>query len=181
MASPSQDPAVIAAELAELTAQLGDRELADTRDPVASLHAVLAAYPKEWLLVFDSATDEAAVQRFLPPAGRGRVLITSQSSYWPGRQVLDVPVLDSDVAAGFLVNRTADPDEAAATELAIELGGLPLALEQAAAYIQASGDSLAGYLALFRQRRPDMLARGEPTGYSQTVRHYLGGCLRELA
>ena len=43
----SQDPAVIAAELAELTAQLGDRELADARDPVASLHAVLAAYPKE--------------------------------------------------------------------------------------------------------------------------------------
>ena len=28
-----------------------------------------------------------------------------------------------------------------------ELGGLPLALEQAAAYIQATGDSLAGYLA----------------------------------
>ena len=54
-------------------------------------------------------------------------------------------------------------------ELAGELGGLPLALEQAAAYIQASGDSLAGYLASFRQRRPDLLARGEPTGYPETV------------
>ena len=30
---------------------------------------------------------------------------------------------------------------------------MPLALEQAGAYIQASGDSLAGYLASFRQRR----------------------------
>ena len=49
------------------------------------------------------------------------------------------------------------------------LGGLPLALEQAAAYIQATGDTLAGYLALFRQRRAEMLARGEPTGYSKTV------------
>ena len=69
----------------------------------------------------------------------------------------------------FLVDRTGDPDEHAAVELAGELGGLPLALEQAAAYIQATGESLAGYLASFRQRRPDMLGRGEPTGYGKTV------------
>ena len=49
------------------------------------------------------------------------------------------------------------------------LGGLPLALEQAAAYIQATGGTLAGYLALFRQRRAELLARGEPTGYRGTV------------
>ena len=49
------------------------------------------------------------------------------------------------------------------------LGGLPLALEQAAAYIQAIGGTLAGYLALFRQRRAELLARGEPTGYDKTV------------
>ena len=49
------------------------------------------------------------------------------------------------------------------------LGGLPLALEQAAAYVQASGDSLVGYLASFRQRRPEMLVRGEPTEYPETV------------
>ena len=35
--------------------------------------------------------------------------------------------------------------------------------------MQASGDSLAGYLASFRQRRADLLARGEPTGYRKTV------------
>ena len=50
-----------------------------------------------------------------------------------------------------------------------ELGGLPLALEQAAAYVQATAESLAGYLALFRPRRADLLSRGEPTRYSQTV------------
>src|SRR5262249_42203327 len=41
--------------------------------------------------------------------------------------------------------------------------------EQAAAYMQTTGDSLTEYLASFRQRRPDMLARGQPTGYSRTV------------
>lgn len=54
-------------------------------------------------------------------------------------------------------------------ELAAELGGLPLALERAAAYIEASGDSLTGYLALFRRRRADMLARGAPAGHKKTV------------
>jgi len=78
-------------------------------------------------------------------------------------------VLGPDVAAGLLVSRTGDPDRQAARELAGLLGGLPLALEQAAAYLQAVGDTLAGYLALFRQQRAGLLARGEPTGYSKTV------------
>ena len=41
---------------------------------------------------------------------------------------------------------------------------LPLALEQAAAYIQASGASLAGYVALFEQRRADLLGRASRPG-----------------
>ena len=68
----------------------------------------------------------------------------------------------------------ADPHRRSATtgaarELAGELGGLPLALEQAAAYMQATGRSIAEYLALFRQRRADLLARGEPAGYGKQV------------
>ena len=119
--------------------------------------------------MFDNAADMASVAAFLPPAGPGRVLITSQNPNWPPGQALDVPVLDHKVAAGFLVNRTGDPDLRAALELAGEVGGLPLALEQAAAYMVAAGDRLAGYLALFRQRRPDLLSRGEPTGHPDTV------------
>ena len=135
----AEDATVLAAGFAELAAQLGARGLADPRDPVASVHAVLARFPAPWLLIFDNATDMASVAAFLPPAGPGRVLITSQNQNWPPGQALDVPVLDPDVAAGFLVSRTGDPDRQAALELADELGGLPLALEQAAAYMQATG------------------------------------------
>jgi hypothetical protein len=165
----AEDPEVLAAGFSELAAQLGARELFDARDPVASVHAVLAAYPAGWMLVFDNAPDRVSVQAFLPPAGRGRVVVTSQSPLWPPGQVLDVPVLGTEVAAGFLVSRTGDPDREAARELAAELGGLPLALEQAAAFLHATGDSLAGYLASFRQRRAALLSRGEPTGYGKTV------------
>ena len=166
---PADDASVLAAGFGELAAQLGARDLADTRDPVASVHAVLAAYPRDWLLIFDNAPGWESVAAYLPPGGPGRVLITSQNPSWPPRQALDVPVLDVEVAAGFLVNRTGDPDLQAATDLATAVGGLPLALEQAAAYIQASGTSVPGYLQLFRQRTDAMLARGEPTGYSKTV------------
>ena len=166
---PAEAPAVLAAGFGELAAQLGARDVLDARDPVATVHAVLAAYPADWLLVLDNAPDRASVARFVPSAGRGRVLITSQSGLWPPGQGLDVPVLATDVAARFLVDRTGDPDEHAAAELAGELGGLPLALEQAAAYLQATGGGLASYLASFRRRRADLLARGEPTGYSKTV------------
>ncbi len=177
---PAEDSAVLAAEFGELAAQLGAQGLLDTRDPVASVHGMLAAYPRPWLLVFDNAPDRAAVAAFLPPGGRGQVLITSQNPNWPPRQALDVPVLETEVAAGFLVNRTGDPDEPAATDLAAELGGLPLALEQAAAYIQATGTSLARYLSVFRERRADLLARGEAAGHPADVAATLGLALSRL-
>ena len=150
---PAEDPAVLAGGFGELAAQLGAWDLTHTRGPVASVHTVLAKFPAEWLLIFDNAPDMASVAEFLPPDGPGQVLITSQNRAWPGR-MLEVPGLDPGAAAGFLISRTGDPDRQAAADLAAELGGLPLALEQAAAYVVATDQSLAGYLALFRQRRP---------------------------
>jgi len=166
---PADEPAVLVAGFGELAAQLGAREIVDARDPVATVHGVLAASTLPWLLVFDNAADRASVAQLVPPAGPGRVLITSRNQIWPPGQALEVPVLDAGMGAGFLVNRTGDTDSQAALELARELGGLPLALEQAAAYVQASGRSLAEYLRLFQARRPEMLSRGDPTGYSGRV------------
>jgi hypothetical protein len=177
----AEDPTVLAAEFAVLAAQLGAREIVDARDPVASVHAVLAGAQAGWLLIFDNVTDRAAVARFVPPAGKGQVLVTTQSQHWPPGQALDVPVLDTDVAAAFLANRTGDPDHAAARELATALGGLPLALEQAAAYIQASGTTLARYLPLLRDRQDHLLARGEAAGHPADVAATLGLALSRLA
>ena len=165
---PVEDATVLAAGFGELAAQLGARGLVDARDPVASVHAVLARFAVPWLLIFDNAEDAASVAAFLPPAGPGRVLITSQNSNWPG-QVLEVPVLDLDLAAGFLISLTGDGDQQAARDLASVLGGLPLALEQAAAYIRATGGTLARYVASFRKEGAQLLARGEPAAKSRTV------------
>ena len=177
----AQDPAVLTAEFGVLAAQLGAREVVDPRDPVASVHAMLARTEAWWLMLFDNVPDRASIEPFVPPAGRGCVLITTQNQHWLPSQAVEVPVLDPEVAAEFLVDRIGDPDRAAARELAVQLGGLPLALEQAAAYMQATGITLAGYLPLFRDRQADLLARGEATGHPATVAATLGLALSRLA
>jgi uncharacterized protein YndB with AHSA1/START domain len=162
---PAEEPAALAAGFGELAAQLG----AAAGDPVAAVHAALARRD-DWLLVFDNVPDPAAIGGMVPPAGGGQVVITSRYGYWPGGRGLDVPMLDRDVAAGFLLERTgAAGEERPARELADELGGLPLALEQAAAYMRAAGRGIASYLELFRKRRADLLSRGEAAGYDKQV------------
>jgi hypothetical protein len=165
----AQEPTVLAAGFGELAAQLRTGTAANS-DPVAEVHAALASRTGDWLLLFDNAADPVAVRAFLPPAGGGQVLITSQNPLWGAGQVREVPVLDQESAAAFLVNRTGiTGQQAPALELAGELGGLPLALEQAGAYMLAAGRGIAEYLALFRQRRMELLARGEPAGYDKQV------------
>ena len=146
------------------------------------MHAVLANFPAPWLLIFENASDKDSVAPFLPPAGPGRVLITSENPGWPG-QMLDVAALDLEAAAGrFLISRTGDPDRHAAEDLAGTLVGLPLALERAAAYIQASGDSLAGPdPALFRRRRAGMSPAVHRPGHKKTVATVWTLAFEELA
>jgi hypothetical protein len=49
------------------------------------------------------------------------------------------------------------------------LGGLPLALEQAAAYLEASGRDLASYAELLRTRLVELMTLGRPDDYPQPV------------
>ncbi|MGO8896688.1 MAG: tetratricopeptide repeat protein [Streptosporangiaceae bacterium] len=177
---PAEDPAGLAAGFAELAAHLAT---GGGGDPVGRVHAVLARRD-DWLLVLDNVPDPAAVAGLVPPAGGGRVVMTSQFGSWPGRQVLEVPVLDRAVAAGFLLDRTGatgPAEESAASVLAGELGGLPLALEQAGAYMQASGRTVAGYLGLFRAQRAELLGRGDPAGYDKRVTTTWALAFAELA
>ena len=60
--------------------------------------------------MFDNAPDRASVAAFVPPAGPGRVLITSRNQIWPPGQAVEVPMLDRQVAAGFLAARSGDED-----------------------------------------------------------------------
>jgi tetratricopeptide (TPR) repeat protein len=82
---------------------------------------------------------------------------------------LAVDVMEPGEAVAFLLHRTGSDDEAAAGELAEELGGLPLALAQAAAYAEEVRLSLVEYLARYRRAYARLLAEGTPHDYPAPV------------
>ena len=83
--------------------------------------------------------------------------------------MLTVDMFTPAESVAFLRRRTGQNDEDAAKALAEALGNLPLALEQAGAYIQETGISLSAYLKLFQERRKELLSRGKPDAYPDTV------------
>lgn len=153
-ARDSRSPVVWVAAEAPGNAVLAYAELAGAAgsDAEAAARAGLA-----WLdglddavVVFDGATDPDALNRWLP--ARCRVLVTTTV---PDFEILGGTVLvggfDEAEATRFLGARAGgEPDEAteATSDVARELGCLPLALAQAGALIRRQG--LAGYL----DRRP---------------------------
>ena len=120
-----------------------------------------------WLLILDNVDDRREIQPFVPARDKGDVILTSRESVFQELGIargLEVADLDSDEALTFLLARTGrkaeDPRElAAATELAAELGNLPLALEQAAAYVSETDAAFSAYLSAFRKRRVALLEK----------------------
>ena len=97
-----------------------------------------------WLLIFDNAPDPTAVAEFLPVAGGGHVLVTSRDPAWHGiAEPVSVDLLTSDEAVQLLVGRSGDGDRQAAARLADAVDRLPLALEQASAYVAQQHLTLA--------------------------------------
>ncbi len=136
---------------------------------IAAVKHWLATHDR-WLLIFDNVDDPDVVQPFLPNAPHGRILITSRlprlEKLGVGRAIA-LDTLAPEEAHTFLQRRTQrdslDSAEQKALEtLAQELGYLPLALEQAAAYVQAKQVSFATYLRAYQQRRLQVLEKEQP-------------------
>ncbi|WP_019929090.1 tetratricopeptide repeat protein [Nocardia sp. BMG111209] len=165
----AEQAATLSAGMTELSTLLGVRDHLDTADPVARVHSALATRPGPWLLILDNVTDAATVLPALPTVGNGHLLITSRSAQWPPEVGLEVEMLDRAAAVDYLLQRSGDADPGAADAIAAEFGTLPLALEQAAAYVRATAIGLARYLTLLRERRRQILNRGRAWGYDRTV------------
>ena len=122
------------------------------------------------LLVCDGADSPELLRRLLPRKGHCHVLITSRAHDFQllgivdAVEVVELPHLE---AVEFLLRRTGrvntGPEErAAAHALAQELGGLPLALEQAAAFVVTKAVSFADYLTSYKHRSLRLLNRSPP-------------------
>jgi tetratricopeptide (TPR) repeat protein len=165
----AEDGATLAADYAGLAAELGlaEREAKEQAVVVAAVRRWLEQNT-DWLLVFDNAGSRTAARDYVPQ-GRGAVIITSREPIWSGVATpFGLEVLAPAEAVAFLCQRTGDTDAAAA--LAEALGRLPLALEQAAAYIEDTGGSVQYYRQLFAEHHAELLRQGPlSTEYPDTV------------
>lgn len=168
----SEDPTTLASDYAGLAAKLDLPEKALTKQSaiVEAVKEWLRTH-RDWLLIFDNVEDVKSVRDYLPRHTAGHIIITSRYPNWTGvAKPLSVKTLPLDKAIEFLCNRTGQKDEVSAETLAETLGRLPLALEQAGAYIEASGCTMARYLEIFEKHQPELLRdHASPTEYPDTV------------
>ena len=116
---------------------------------------------RDWLIVLDDVTDPAHLRGLWPQGPRGRTLVTTRRTdavlTERGRRLLPVGLYAPDEAVRYLGRKLGDQadhaDLAEAAELAADLGHLPLALAQAAAFMLDRGESCAGYRRRLRDRR----------------------------
>ena len=152
----AEDPAGTAAGLADLAVALGIGTRSREEDTRAALWAELDRAPG-WVLVFDNADEPARLEPYLPTAVHGDVIITSRDQAWRRlARPIPVPSLTRAEAVAYVVERSGDPDAAAAAELAELLGDLPLALQQACAYVEQTGMTVPDYVRLYRGRQAEL-------------------------
>src|SRR5581483_7136768 len=120
-----------------------------------------------WLLVLDDADSPRSIEPVLGALTAGRHLITSRRATGWHRVARPLPLatLPPDAALDMLmriINPGDDSDRALLQRLAAELGYLPLALEQAAAYIQYTAITPTAYLDRLRRYPERMFATSAP-------------------
>jgi tetratricopeptide (TPR) repeat protein len=111
------------------------------------------------LLIFDHAIDPNELKPYLPRGGASKALITTNAHTLRAiAEPLEIHLWSKDVGADFLIARTGrERERAAALALSETLGGLPLALEQAAAYCERLNIPLATYHEHFRKNPAQLL------------------------
>ena len=129
-----------------------------------------------WLLVFDNADDidmwigksgqgSGRLIEYLPRSKQGSIVFTTRDRKTAVKlahqNVIEVPEIDEDVAIQLLQKCLINPDlvnnRPDTTALLKELTYLPLAIVQAAAYINMNGIAFADYLSLLADQEEDVI------------------------
>lgn len=138
-----------------------------------------------WLLIFDNADTAENIYDFIPSPCYGHLLITTRSqSFAPeiGAYPVEVDEMAHEEAMDFLLQRAgiieqsssyaraSQADQNLAQKITETLGRLPLALDQAGAYIQRTQCGLSKYYDSYQKEDEKLLQyRGNRIAYSHSV------------
>jgi hypothetical protein len=149
---------------------------ADNNNAVEAVRQYLSSKAAgKWLLVVDNADDVQTIMgskggddglyRSLPQSDQGQILFTTRyrkvAVSVAGRDILDVPAMSRDEARSYfkesLIQEMSSTDDEVMSHLLILLAHLPLAITQAAAYMNENQIPLTEYLQLFENTDRDRI------------------------
>lgn len=149
--------------------RLSEREAKEQEVMVQAVKTWLQTH-RGWLLILDNADELALLPAFLPSTVGGHLLLTTRAT--ATRRLahrLEIETLAPCSGALFLLRRAGilAPDatleqafprqQEQAIQISQELGGLPLALDQAGAYLEETGTDLVDYWHIYQQHHVDLL------------------------
>ena len=119
---------------------------------------------EKWLFIYDNADAddyEQWLKDYLPQGNNGHTLITTRNYFFPHCKTTDIQIFDTEESISFLFNRTKMTGDGYSDDIAIDLAKrlqfLPLALEQAAAYIeQTQNVTYQDYIDIFKEKGIDV-------------------------
>ncbi len=168
--------------IAELL-QLPERQEADQQRIVAAVQRWFSTH-SQWLMIWDNVEDLELLRRLLPSTRQGAVLVTTRhQALGTLARGMDLAPMGREEGMLFVLRRAkvlepeatsermhqlavSMPAEYAAAEKLVEaMGGVPLAIDQAGAYIEETGCSVSTYLQRYEQQHARLLdRRGVPGG-----------------
>jgi hypothetical protein len=167
---PSEQPEEITQALAELARKMGLKISDNVSDGAeAALEELRRDTTRRWLLIFDNAENPKELEPYLP-TGSGHVLITSRNQAWThAAEPLEVEVFTRDESVAHLLHHVPELDPADARRVADALGHLPLAIEQASAWLEQTGMPARTYVELLTTQATRTLALNQPADYPVPV------------
>ncbi|KAK8065405.1 hypothetical protein PG997_012152 [Apiospora hydei] len=154
----------------------------DKEDPRAPVRDFLnSAEAGNWLLVLDNTDDEntvAGIRDYLPHSDLGLTVCTTRNrsagTALAGTNLITLPHMSRNDAGNFLrtslLNQELLDDTRSTMELLQKLEYLPLAISQAAAYLNKTRKTIQRYLSLLQRQQAALMQRNLPdhTRYPQT-------------
>ena len=142
----------------------------------------ISGIQEEWLIVFDNADDlsPGVVAKFIPPGNGGNILITTRNPSMrrliASENVIEINEMEeADAVTLFLKASCLDASAKhlqVAKDIVASLGCMPLAVDQAGAYIEAGKCDINEYLRQFSSHRQTLMLDASFRGasdYDRTV------------
>ena len=177
----ADSPEVLSADFVKLAGLL-DLPEKDETEQLRIIEAVKRWFHTHahWLLILDNVEQVDQIEPFIPQGGGQVVLTTRASVAEPIAQSISLDKMSEEEATAFLLRRSGTISADAVLQPAHEtarhdvrqlaqlMDGLPLALDQAGAYILETRCGFPGYLALYQHHRPELLKqRGPALGHPE--------------